>query len=139
MRYCGRDFTVEEVALIRTLLQTPRVNRAQLSRALCERLNWRRANGGLKDMSCRVALLRMQADGHITLPPPRNPKPVAYRSHPHIEQAILEPESSPDIDLATWSVDLVRNKAVARAPYTAQRYAPRDPVFWYQCELLVCR
>jgi hypothetical protein len=34
-----------------------------------EELDWRRGNGGLKDMSCRVALLRMQADGLISLPP----------------------------------------------------------------------
>jgi hypothetical protein len=35
----------------------------------CERLHWRRADGGLKDMSCRVALLKMQADALFTLPP----------------------------------------------------------------------
>ncbi|MHB1753274.1 MAG: DUF4338 domain-containing protein [Acidiferrobacter sp.] len=111
MRYCGRDFTSTEIALIRELLQIPQMNRARLSREVCERLNWRRDNGKLKDMSCRVALARMQADGLITLPPPRNPKPVAYRSYPHIEQAVLEPSSLPVIDLATLKIDLVLSKA----------------------------
>ena len=111
MRYCGRHFEPAEIELIGELLKTPQINRARLSRAVCERLNWRRDNGGLKDMSCRVALLRMQADGLIALPPPRNAKPVAYRSYPHIEQAVLAPSRLPDIDLATLRVDLVLNKA----------------------------
>ena len=46
-------------------------------------------------MSCRVALLRMQADGLFTLPPPRNAKPVAFRVHPDIERAVLEPTQRP--------------------------------------------
>ena len=111
MRYCGRDFTAEEIDLIGALLTIPQINRARLSREVCERLNWRRDNGKLKDMSCRVALARMQADGLITLPPPRNPKPVAYRSYPHIEQAVLEPSNIPVIDLATLTLDLVLSKA----------------------------
>lgn len=111
MRYCGRDFTEAEIELIRELLTIPKMNRARLSRELCERLGWRRDNGALKDMSCRVALLRMHTDGLITLPPPRNPKPVTYRSYPHIEQAVLEPATLPNINLATLTVDPVLTKA----------------------------
>jgi hypothetical protein len=111
VRYCGRYFEPTEIDLIRGLLTTPKINRARLSREVCERLNWRRENGKLKDMSCRVALLRMQADGLFTLPPPRNPKPVTYRSYPDIEQAVLEPVSVPGIELDTLSVDLVLTKA----------------------------
>jgi len=111
MKYCGRDFEPAEINLIHELLKTPQINRARLSRAVCERLNWRRDNGGLKDMSCRVALLRMQADGLITLPPPRNAKPIAYQSYAHIEQAVLAPVSVPGIELATLSLDLVLTKA----------------------------
>jgi Domain of unknown function (DUF4338) len=110
MRYCGRDFTPAEIDLIRELLTTPQINRARLSREVCDRLGWRRENGALKDMSCRVALLRMQTDGLISLPPARNPKPVTYRSYPHIEQAVLEPSSLPAIELATLKVDLVLTK-----------------------------
>jgi hypothetical protein len=111
MRYCGRDFTGAEIELIRELLTTPKMNRARLSREVCDRLGWRRENGGLKDMSCRVALLRMQSDGLISLPPPRNPKPVTYRSYPHIEQAALEPAAIPSIDLAKLTVDPVLTKS----------------------------
>ena len=39
------------------------MHRAGLSRAVCEQLAWRRPDGRLKEMSCRVAMLRMAADG----------------------------------------------------------------------------
>ena len=110
MQYCGRHFEAHEIGLIRELLTTPQISRFRLSREVCERLNWRRANGQLKDMSCRVALLRMQADALITLPAPRNAKPVAYREHPDIEHAVLSPSSAPSVDLARLSVDPVLHK-----------------------------
>src|ERR1039457_7694841 len=110
MKYCGRDFAPTDIDLIRELLQIPRINRARLSREVCERLGWRRDNGAVKDMSGRVALRRMQADGLISLPAPRNPKPVTYRSYPHIEQAVLEPASIPVVELTTLSVDPVLTK-----------------------------
>jgi len=114
MRYCGRDFTLGEIDLIRELLTAPKMNRARLSREVCERLGWRRDNGAVKDMSCRVALLRMQTDGLISLPPARNPKPVTYRSYPHLEQAVLEPAIIPSVDLATLTVEPVLTTADSR-------------------------
>lgn len=73
MRYCGRDFTPEDLDLIRQLIaERPAKNRAQLSRVLCQRLGWYKSDGGLKEMSCRVAMLRMHRDGLIYLPPPLN-------------------------------------------------------------------
>jgi hypothetical protein len=110
MQYCARHFEAHEIQIIRELLTLPQISRFRLSREVCERLNWRRANGQLKDMSCRVALLRMQAAGLITLPAPRNAKPVSYRQYPDIEHAVLEPLSIPTVNLARLSVDLVSNK-----------------------------
>lgn len=76
MRYCGRDFPPEELALIRRLIgEDPTATRADLSRRLCQRLGWYKADGGLKDMSARVAMLRMQDDGLIALPPPTSVRP----------------------------------------------------------------
>ena len=69
-RYCGRDFGADELLAVTQLIaQNPTANRAELSRQLCMLLDWFKPNGGLKDMTCRVAMLRMQADGLITLPP----------------------------------------------------------------------
>jgi hypothetical protein len=73
MRYCARDFTSSEIDGIRKLIADhPQARRALLSRLVCEQIGWRRNDGRLKDMSCRVAMLRMQDDGLLRLPPPRN-------------------------------------------------------------------
>jgi hypothetical protein len=75
-RYCGRDFSAEELTQIRRLIaEHPTCHRAQLSRMTCQALQWHKADGGLKAMSARVAMLRMQDDGLITLPPPRRTRP----------------------------------------------------------------
>lgn len=111
MRYCGRTFTLSEIELIRALIgASPPLNRAHLSREVCKQFHWRRADGRLKDMSARLAMLRMQADGLISLPPPRNARPVTYRAYPEIEGAVLAPTSAPAVDLARLSVDLVGTK-----------------------------
>jgi Druantia protein DruA len=76
MRYCGRDFSAPELALIRDLIaEDPTRTRAELSRRTCQTLHWYKPDGGLKQMSCRVAMLRMQQDGLIQLPPPRCQRP----------------------------------------------------------------
>lgn len=111
MQYCARHFTAAEIELIRELLALcPPLSRYRLSREVCARLNWRRADGALKDMSCRVAMLRRQADGLFTLPPPRCVKPVAYRAHPDLEREVLEPTIVPPVDLRRLTVDLVVSK-----------------------------
>jgi hypothetical protein len=111
MRYCGRVFSTAEIELIRELLAVcPPLSRYQLSREICKGLNWRRPDGALKDMSCRVALLRMQADALITLPTPRKPKPVAYLARADIERAVREPTHPPRVELADLSVDPVSEK-----------------------------
>ena len=71
-RYRGRTFTEEELLMIRKLIaDDPLLHRTQISRLVCEKLNWRKRNGGLKDMCCRVALLRMHEDEVIKLPAPK--------------------------------------------------------------------
>jgi len=75
-RYCGRDFSVQELEQIRKLIaEDAERTRAELSRLTCRMLDWYKPDGGLKDMSCRVAMLRMAEDDLITLPPPRRKPP----------------------------------------------------------------
>ena len=63
-RYCGRDFSAADLADIQELLRRPpALNRAQLSRQVCQDLGWLNGGGQLKAMSCRVALLRLEQDG----------------------------------------------------------------------------
>ena len=69
--YCGRIFTGKEIEWIRQLIASnPNFNRSRLSRVVCEDLGWLRPDGRSKEMSCRVAMLRMEKDGLITLPVP---------------------------------------------------------------------
>ena len=93
LRYCGRDFAPAELDLIRALLaQTdPRLNRTQVSQALCAALDWRKPDGGLKEMSARVALLRMQRDGLLRLPPPLTsiPRPGPPAASPRSDPPAL--------------------------------------------------
>ncbi len=69
IRYCGRDFSFEEQQQISELIKNnPSLNRTKLSQEICRLLSWYKPDGGLKEMSCRVAMLRMQEDGLIFLP-----------------------------------------------------------------------
>jgi hypothetical protein len=79
-RYSGKAFEPDDIERIRSLIrENPETSRQQLSYRVCEMFDWRKPNGGLKDMSCRVALLRMHREGRIELPAPRH-KVVPCRS-----------------------------------------------------------
>ena len=116
VRYCGRDFPEAALERIRALLarRRPRLSRTALSRAVCEALDWRKPDGGLKDMSARVALLRMERDGLLTLPPPWQP-----RSRPR------PPRPSPRTDPPSRASRPV-SLAAAR-PLRLSALRPRDP------------
>lgn len=74
MHYSGRHFTEQEVQWIRDLIKsTEGINRATLSARFCEHFGWHKPDGSLKDMSCRVALLKMHREGLLTLPPAQRP------------------------------------------------------------------
>ena len=77
-RYCGREFTPDELEQIQSLIKhNPGFNRTRLSTEVCQILQWLKPDGKLKDMSCRVAMLRMDKDGLIQLPPStRKKQPV---------------------------------------------------------------
>ena len=93
MRYCGREFTETDIALIQHLLaDNPGINRSKLSRLLCEAIGWRKADGGLKEMSCRVALLRMHRERYIELPPPQKPANNHLKKGKRTLLALPQPE-----------------------------------------------
>ena len=111
MIYCGRSFDTAEIDVIRSLLaQEPPLSRYRLSKRVCESLDWRRPGGKLKDMSCRVALLRMEANGLFVLPAPRCAKPATHSRHAEIEDAVVQPLIVPQVDLAALTVALVDGK-----------------------------
>ena len=70
-RFSGRDFTEEELMIIRSWLDENTLLREQLARRICREFGWINPQGDLKTMSCKVALLRMHRLGLIVLPPSR--------------------------------------------------------------------
>ena len=68
----GRTFNAAELELIRSIIRQDNMSRQRISREVCQALGWLKPDGGLKDMSCRVALLSLHRAGLIELPPPRS-------------------------------------------------------------------
>jgi hypothetical protein len=97
-RCCGRDFHADEIALIRQLIaEDPARTRAELSRLTCRELQWLKADGGFKETSARVAMLRMHEDGLIALPAPRGKRPdqrvrIGSRSDPENYKICIIPQ-----------------------------------------------
>lgn len=114
IRYCGRDFSDEDMATIQQLIdEDPARSRADISKRACQTLGWFKPDGGLKEMSARVAMLRMQADGLITLPPPRRAPPdskVYITSESDPRPTIEQPAGA----LAPLTLKLVVAKADSR-------------------------
>lgn len=110
MRFCGRLFTPEEINRIRGCIASePKLNRVQLSRRVCEMLGWLRPDGRTKEMSCRVAMLRMHRDGLITLPRPRKGNGNG-RTRPRLTSASApqEPVTLPVHDLGELTFKIVK-------------------------------
>jgi transposase len=98
LQYSGRQFSQEQLQQVRGLIAaSPESSRTAISRQVCQLLDWRKANGGLKEVSCRVALLRMEQDGWLTLPPRRRQSNNHRRTPPRTPTA--EPQPSQEFSL----------------------------------------
>jgi len=68
-KFCGRTFTTQEVELMRTVARDyAGLGVTEIARTVCELLDWKRPNGGLKNHECRQLLERLQTEGFLTLP-----------------------------------------------------------------------
>jgi hypothetical protein len=69
-RYRNRQLTASDLEEIRSVVaEHYERGRSFIARTLCERWDWRQANGRLKAMACRDLLLRLEENGHLRLPP----------------------------------------------------------------------
>lgn len=132
-RYCGKDWSREDILKIQDLLRVEgQSSRMRLSQRVCEIFEWRRPNGKLKEMSCRVAMLKMQRDGLIELPAPRRQQPGIYRV-----VTTAECDAQPDLvcslsDLKSLKIVLVQrgptlrrwNEVVGRHHYLSYKMLP---------------
>ena len=89
----GRTFSAAELELMRGVAsEFAALGLTEISRTVCELLEWKRPNGGLKNLECRQLLERLCARGLLSLPElrttkPRGPQPVrqTVRSDPQPE------------------------------------------------------
>jgi hypothetical protein len=109
MRVCGLEFTSGVIHLIRqTFDDTPSISRRSLAHRVCERMEWRAANGRLKEAVCRKALAVLDKDGLIDLPESGKPR----RSEPSPEaKRPLRPRSV-EIDCALAELGQIEIKMI---------------------------
>ncbi len=69
MQINGLDFTNSIIQKISEWVKAkPSISRRELSQRMCEENNWYSANGNLKEMSCRKALVELDRRGMVSLP-----------------------------------------------------------------------
>jgi hypothetical protein len=88
----GRSFSSDEISLIRQTVKTfSSLSLTELSKTLCELLEWKRPNGKLKHKECRALLEHLQAEGLISLPKLR------ATAAPGARKVILNAQSDPQM------------------------------------------
>jgi len=91
----GRRFAPEEIGLIKELVATFRkLSRQELANTVCELVDWRRPNRGLKTWEARDLLEELERTGQIKLPAPTSMgRPRGSKtSVPHTERGEMQPE-----------------------------------------------
>jgi len=69
LTFCGRTFHSHELELMGQIAtQFAALGVTEIARTVCELLEWKRPNGGLKNHECRQLLERLAAEGALTLP-----------------------------------------------------------------------
>lgn len=90
--FCGRPVTRAEIDLIRDIVHDfPALSVAELSKTICELLDWRRPTGGLKDHECFLFLQQLKNRGWLLSLPELRPAfnrgprkvPLDARSEPN--------------------------------------------------------
>jgi hypothetical protein len=126
---CGREFSAEILQRIQqTIDDEPALARGNLSRRVCQWLNWRTALGQLKEVSCRVALLKLHRRGLLRLPEVDQrtiPRPRRVRTEPQrLERAsvdssleVLQPVSLVRIDSADSHLSRIWNDLMNQYHY----------------------
>jgi Domain of unknown function (DUF4338) len=88
--FCGRIFSRQELELLGEIARDyAGLGLTEMARTVCELLEWKRANGRLKDQECRQLLERLRDQGWLRLPPVRNSGPRGPR------QIVLSEASAP--------------------------------------------
>ena len=94
MKVGGQEINEKLIARIQeTIDRQPGVSRVKLSRQICEQLQWQSPNGRLQEVSCRVALLKLQRRGAIQLP-----EVARFPAHPKRIEKVAEVRTEPEVN-----------------------------------------
>jgi hypothetical protein len=89
-----------------------------LARQLCERWHWRDGTGRLKDFAARSLLLKLEAQGHLSLPPVQINKRRTPRAYPP-----WPAQRPPDWRATLAQITPVEVQPVRPGSHTARRWA----------------
>jgi len=136
----GRTFSDDVLSRIaQTVHEAPGISRSNLSRRVCEWLDWRNGAGRLQEMSCRKALLELNRRSMIDLPAltkryafrearqPSAPPPIATVECPLAELGEVE----------MVRVNSARLSALWRGMMDAHHYLKSGPLCGAQLRYLV--
>ncbi len=71
IRLCGSVFNINKLDILKKLIQQhSEANRTRIARLACEEFGWVNHQKKYKEMSARVALLKLERRNFITLPAP---------------------------------------------------------------------
>jgi hypothetical protein len=109
MTVCGREFSPQVLQRIQqAAVAEPGLSRRALSRQVCQWLDWRTRSGKLSEVSCRVALVKLDRRGLIQLPavrPAIASSPWGVRAEPETPPGEVPSEASLE---ALQPISLVR-------------------------------
>lgn len=81
MVFKGREFNASEINLIEEVVEGyPQLSRQELANTVCELLEWRRPNGGLKTWEAKDLLISLEKAGRLRLPALRSGRPRGSRT-----------------------------------------------------------
>ena len=115
-RFCGREFTANEVSLIQEVVDTcGGISRRELAYTVCELLEWKRPGGGLKARECQDLLEVLEGKGILVLPEKRK------NGYNGPQKSIAEVPSEEPYSTLTGSVEDFAPLAVERVQTREQR------------------
>jgi hypothetical protein len=101
LSFCGRSLTPEQLELIRRItLEFRPLALTELAHTICELLDWKRPNGGLKSRECYLFLQALQERGWL----PWLPAPKPHARGPHRTRVAVEsdPQTPCEGSLEQW-------------------------------------
>jgi len=146
--FCGRVFSESELACIRTIIDEDTTrSRTAIARIVCDQLAWHKPDGTVKDQSMCQVLVKMEAEGLVSLPPPQRSrapmKPILHTERTAVGEEIMQSAGTlPPLHIAIakrtdeqslWNEYIDRYHYLGYTPLTGAQmkyfvYAGDDPV-----------